>query len=35
MPNPIIHFEIMGADSKKTQQCYADLLGGRWTAITR
>jgi predicted enzyme related to lactoylglutathione lyase len=27
MPNPIIHFEIMGADSKKTQQYYADLFG--------
>ena len=27
MPNPFIHFEIMGADSKKTQQYYADLFG--------
>ena len=29
MPNPIVHFEIMGSDSAKTQQFYTDLFG--WT----
>ena len=27
MPNPVVHFEIMGAEAKKTQQYYADLFG--------
>lgn len=27
MLNPIIHFEITGADSKMTQQYYGDLFG--------
>ena len=27
MPNPVIHFEIIGKDAKKTQAFYADLFG--------
>ena len=27
MPNPIIHFEIMGAEAEKTQKYYTDLFG--------
>ena len=27
MPNPVMHFEIMGADSQKYRQYYADLFG--------
>ncbi len=27
MPNPVMHFEIMGADAKRTQQFYGDLFG--------
>ena len=27
MPNPIVHFEIMGSDSAKTQGFYSDLFG--------
>lgn len=29
MPNPIVHFEIMGKDGKKLQKFYAQLFG--WT----
>ena len=29
MPNPIVHFEIMGADTRKTQEFYGNLFG--WT----
>ena len=29
MPNPIVHFEIMGADTRKTQEFYGSLFG--WT----
>ena len=29
MPNPIVHFEIVGSDSTKTQQFYAELFD--WT----
>ena len=27
MPNPIVHFEIMGADGKQTQNFYSTLFG--------
>ena len=27
MPNPIVHFEIMGSDSARTQAFYSDLFG--------
>lgn len=27
MANPIVHFEIIGKDGKKTQKFYADLFG--------
>ncbi len=29
MPNPIVHFEIMGSDTAKTQSFYSSLFG--WT----
>ncbi len=29
MPNPIVHFEIVGSDSAKTQQFYTELFD--WT----
>ena len=29
MPNPIVHFEIMGSDTAKTQAFYSSLFG--WT----
>ena len=29
MPNPIVHFEIMGSDTAKTQVFYSSLFG--WT----
>lgn len=29
MPNPIVHFEIVGSDSAKTQQFYSELFD--WT----
>ena len=29
MPNPIVHFEIMGSDTAKTQEFYSSLFG--WT----
>jgi uncharacterized protein len=27
MPNPVVHFEIMGKDAAATQKFYADVLG--------
>ena len=27
MPNPIVHFEIMGSDTAKTQEFYTCLFG--------
>ena len=27
MPNPVVHFEILGKDGKKTQQYYQSLFG--------
>ena len=27
MPNPIVHFEIMGSEAAKTQAFYSDLFG--------
>ena len=27
MPNPIVHFEIMGSDTAKTQEFYSTLFG--------
>lgn len=27
MPNPVVHFEIVGPNGKKLQQYYADLFG--------
>jgi predicted enzyme related to lactoylglutathione lyase len=27
MPNPVVHFEILGKDGKKTQQYYGSLFG--------
>ena len=27
MPNPIVHFEIMGSDTAKTQEFYSSLFG--------
>ncbi len=27
MPNPVVHFEIMGRDGKKLQKFYSDLFG--------
>ena len=27
MPNPIVHFEIMGKDAAKTQKWYEDQFG--------
>ena len=27
MPNPVVHFEIVGKDAKRTQSFYADLFG--------
>ncbi|MBI4234591.1 MAG: VOC family protein [Chloroflexi bacterium] len=27
MPNPVVHFEIMGKDAKKTQAFYSNLFG--------
>ncbi len=27
MPNPVVHFEILGRDGKKTQQFYSSLFG--------
>ena len=32
MPNPIVHYEIMGKDSAKTQEFYTGLFG--WTIDT-
>ena len=29
MPNPVVHFEILGPDAVKTQAFYRDLFG--WT----
>jgi len=29
MPNPVVHFEILGKDAKKTQAFYGNLFG--WT----
>lgn len=27
MPNPVVHFEILGKDSAKTQKWYSDVFG--------
>ncbi|MEX2431582.1 MAG: VOC family protein [Dehalococcoidia bacterium] len=27
MPNPVVHFEIMGQNAKRTQEYYANLFG--------
>jgi predicted enzyme related to lactoylglutathione lyase len=29
MPNPVVHFEIMGHDARRAQQWYSDIFG--WT----
>jgi predicted enzyme related to lactoylglutathione lyase len=29
MPNPVVHFEIMGSDAKKTQEFYGNLFEWR------
>ncbi len=32
MPNPVVHFEILGTDGKALQQFYADLFGWKVNA---
>jgi predicted enzyme related to lactoylglutathione lyase len=27
MPNPVVHFEVLGKDGKKSQEFYTDLFG--------
>lgn len=31
MPNPVVHFEVIGTDAKKSQAFYADLFGWKVT----
>ena len=36
MPNPVVHFEIGGRDSEKTQQFFTELFGcgrRRWPGL--